>query len=168
MTDPVQSIRVASALVERFGVLARTPQHNFYAGSVEQTELRIGEAQQIYPEIWRHLGDAYAALVARGVKVPRFEELRAGDHAHVGVTDVDVVTYDTRAVSKTATFNWDGHQRAVAACQVLMAAMPEVDWATLAMQDRQMEATSLRSPARTWIVIAVVAAVGAALLYAMR
>ena len=162
MTDPVQSIGIAKTLADRFATLSRVTHSGMALNSVEAMELRIGEAQQIYPEIWRHLEDAYAALVARGITVPRFDDLRHGDHARVGVLDVDAQMYDGRATYKAATFNFEGHTRAVAACQALMAAMPEVDWARLAMQDQQLETTSLRS--RSWIWVAIVAAVAVAAL----
>jgi hypothetical protein len=167
VADPVQSIGIAKSLAERFATLSSVAHSGVVVNNVAEMELRIGEAQQIYPEIWRHLEEAYAALVARGITVPRFDELRSGDHARVGVLDVEADMYDGRATWKAARFNIDGHRRAVAACHMLMTAMPEVDWAKLAAQDRVLEATSVRSP--SWIGVAIVAAILAiAALYALR
>lgn len=148
--DPaVRSIRVAKALTDRFAELVRGPR-TFDAGfggtSLSALELRIGEAQQLYPEIWGHLDDARTVLAGRGVDLGAFEQIRATEpRGSIGVTRVDVESYSTTLTSqalgwadeqiKTANFNVAGLQRAIAAAQALMAAMPEVDWAGLARDE---------------------------------
>src|SRR3954454_13712429 len=85
MTDPVQSIRVADALAQRFRALLQSG-----AATASELELAIGESQQIYPEIWRHLDEARTVLAARGVDVSAYDYLRQHEQGHLGVTGVDV------------------------------------------------------------------------------
>jgi hypothetical protein len=157
--DAIRSIRVASTILDRFrDLLAKRSM------SMDELELKIGESQQIYPEIWRHLGDARNVLAARGVDVAAFDDLRRGELVELGVTDVEVtrevdytallaLRYRERAV-KTATFNVAGYQRARQACQVLMATMPEVDWAALARaEDREIAAAGSLQTSK-WLGIA--------------
>jgi hypothetical protein len=166
MSDPVRSIRVACNLAERFKALVRM------GGSVADLELRIGEAQQIYPEIWRHLDEARAALVAQGRAVVAFDALRTRELVALGVTDVDSRTEINAAALivgrlqittvKSATFNVAGYSRAVAACNALQNAMPEVDFAALARAEDQeiAKAGSLRSGTyigmAKWVAVAAV------------
>jgi hypothetical protein len=169
MIDPVQSIRIASNLAERFRALLRGPT----IGPAGDFELRIGEAQQTYPEIWRHLDDAYGVLKERGADVSRFEELRRGELTHLGVTDIDSrteINYMALMVGrlrvttvKTATFNAAGYARAVAACKGLMAAMPEVDWEALAKAEDQEIRAAGSLQAGVWIGIAKWVAIAAVL-----
>ncbi len=167
VTDPVRSIRVAYNLAERFKALVRM------GGSVADLELRIGEAQQIYPEIWRHLDEARAALLAQGRDVAAFDELRHKELVALGVTDVDSrteINYAALMVGrlqytqvKSATFNVTGYSRAVAACKALQGVMPEVDFAALARAEDQeiAKAGSLRSG--TYVGMAKWAAIAAVL-----
>jgi hypothetical protein len=163
MIDPVQSIRIAANLAERFKALVKPP--NALTGStVAELELRIGEAQQTYPEIWRHLDDAHKELVVRGVDVSAFDELRRGELATLGVTDIDSrteINYIALMAGrlrytqvKTATFNVAGYQRAVAACKALMSAMPEVDWVALAKAEDQEIRAAGSLQTGVWIGIA--------------
>jgi hypothetical protein len=161
VTDPVQSIRVAGALADRFRDILTGPR--FLNETVSEFEVRIGEAQQIYPEIWRHLDEARAALVAAGVDTSAFDDLRRGELAQLGVTDIDSSTAIdfislfagqlNYAQVKTAAFNVKGYKRAVAACNALMAAMPEVDWAGLARKDAQEIAAAGSLHANKWLGI---------------
>jgi len=137
--DPaVRSIRIASTLNERFGKILRTP----LLPGESDLELRIGEAQQIYPEIWGHLDEARATLAGRGVSTTTFDTTRALEpKGSIGVTRVDVSAYSTSLTTaalgirdtqlKTAEFNLDGHRRATMAVKALMDALPEVDWKAL-------------------------------------
>src|SRR5690349_16682091 len=133
---PVRSLRVANALTERVAVLATT-------STLHPTplDLRIGEAQSLYPEIWRHLDDARDVLHANGRDVSRYAALGA---AHVDI--------------KTAKYNVDGLRAAADARRALEAALPEVDWAALAMREANVvsDAGSLHSPkpALRWLAIA--------------
>jgi hypothetical protein len=174
--DPVQSIRVAANLAERFGVLMTLGSRN-----VAELELKIGEAQQLYPEIWRHLDDARTALAERGRDVSAFDDLRRGELAQLGVTDTESTTSLDYAglimgqlgtvQFKSATFNAAGYRRALAACRALMGAMPEIDWKAVAEEEeREMRAAgSLHSAKWTGIakviVIAAVLASGAYFAY---
>ncbi len=140
-TDPaVRSVRIASALHDRFRVVmsARTTQ----AGGMAELELRIGEAQQIYPEIWSHLDEARATLAGRGIDTSAYDAVRAAEpKGSLGVTRVDVEGYATTFTGellgvhdeqvKSAQFNLEGYRRASQAIQALMAAQPEIDWRAL-------------------------------------
>jgi hypothetical protein len=167
--DPVQSIRVANNLAERFGALI-TPG----SMTVAELELKIGEAQQLYPEIWRHLDDARTALAARGTDVSTFDHMRRDELAHLGVTNID--SYTTldygglmmgrlgTAQVKTATFNVAGYRRALEACRALMTAMPEVDWKAVAHEEeREMRAAGSLQTAK-WTGTAKLIVMAAAVL----
>lgn len=150
MADPVQSIRVASALLGRFPGLMKQ------AGSTEsEMELAIGEANQLYPEIWRHMDEAREAI-AGDHDVSKYDALRRTVLAGLGITDIGFaeVNWTTKYGAvvhtthrKVASFDYDGYQRAQQACKALMAAMPHVDWSELARQDVRAiaEAGSLQS-----------------------
>ncbi len=135
--DPVQSIRVATNLAERFGALLADR-----SMPVSELELRIGEAQQLYPEIWRHLDEARTALAEQGRDVAEYDHMRRDELAQLGVTDIEsYTTVDYAALIggalrtkqvKTATFNVAGYRRALEACNALMRVMPEIDWRALA------------------------------------
>ena len=142
--DPaVRSIRIATTLNERFGAILRGAQES---QSVAEFELKIGEAQQIYPEIWRHLDEARAALDQRGVAVPRYDQVRAterpGQQAVDNIESAQGVNPLALAFGgavhvefKTATFNQEGHVKARTACDALMLAMPAVDWRALVREE---------------------------------
>ena len=169
-TDPVQSVRIAMTLTRRFGALLGTGSAN-----TDTLELAIGEAQQLYPEIWRHLDEARAALVARGRDVAAYDDVRRDELGHLGVTDVVGVTQVDYAAliggrlrvvnnAKGAVFNADGHYRATAACRALATAMPEVDWKALARaEDAQIAAVGSLHTGK-WRGLAKAAALVAALV----
>lgn len=150
MTDAaVQSIRIAKTLTDRFLVLMNPGITQLDTASLE---LRIGEAQQIYPEIWSHLDGARGVLAGRGVDCSAFDAVRAEEpKGSIGVSRVEVEQYSTTTARaligyqdgqiKTAEFNLEGYRRAARALQALMRAMPEVDWAA---HDRA-EAADLRA-----------------------
>lgn len=176
--DPVvRSIRIASALNHRFGAILReaaVPQ------KVSEFELKIGEAQQIFPEIWRHLDEARAAMGQRGIVVQEYDALRATqgpgqlavdniEHSE-GINPLALafgrIQYSER---KTASFNHEGHRKATEACSLLMRAMPEVDWRALAdEEDREIAAIGSLSAAK-WrpIVVACVLGLIALVVYSL-
>ncbi|MEO7095224.1 MAG: hypothetical protein ABI175_18330 [Polyangiales bacterium] len=137
-TDPaIRSVRIAATLNERFGTIMRAPVTQ--AGGMGELELRIGEAQQIYPEIWTHMDEARATLAARGVDTSAYDKVRATEpKGSLGVSRVEVEGYSTSLTTgvlgihdeqvKTAQFNIEGFRRANQAVQALMKAMHEVDW----------------------------------------
>jgi precorrin-6B methylase 1 len=165
----IRSIRIATTLISRYRVLASSQ-----PASSAEFELLIGEAQQIYPEIWRHLDDARKALLADGRDISGFDGYRRSELVELGVTDVDVhqsVDYLSLAMgryrqttTKTATFNIGGAQRAFAGARALMAAMPEVDWAGLARAEDQQIAEFGSLQAAKWLGIVKWAALVAGLI----
>jgi hypothetical protein len=155
----VRSILVASALVDRLAELMR-PRHTdgvlaALAGSKsaiatlagsdaaeDALALRIGEAQQISPEVWRHLDDARAELVRRGVEVAGYDELRSLQTAALLATsNIDVqrkLDYYGLAFgqfrtiqAKSVTWDTGNLTSAIAACELLKRALPDVDWAEI-------------------------------------
>ncbi|HEX7940639.1 MAG TPA: hypothetical protein VF488_02490 [Gemmatimonadaceae bacterium] len=124
--DPVvRSIRIATTLNERFGAILKEAASY---QKVAEFELKIGEAQQIYPEIWRHLDEARAALGQRGIVVQPYDALRATERP--GQLAVDNIEHsegiNPLAIAfgqlqyfetKTATFNHEGHAKARSNCQ---------------------------------------------------
>jgi hypothetical protein len=166
--DPVvRSIRIASTLNERFGAILREAASD---QKVAEFELRIGEAQQIYPEIWRHLDEARAVLGQRGIVVQPYDALRGTERP--GQLAVDNIEHSEGInplalafgqlpyfETKTATFNHEGHAKARQACDALMRAMPEVDWpAVVREEEAEIAAMGSLSSAK-WRSVAVVAAV---------
>ncbi len=140
-SDPaVRSVRIAATLNERFAALMRAPVTQ--TGGMGELELRIGEAQQMYPEIWNHLDEARATLAGRGVSTAAYDKVRATEpKGSIGVSRVEVEGYATTLSGhmlglhdeqvKSAYFNLEGHRRANEAVKALMAAQPEVDWRAL-------------------------------------
>src|SRR2546423_12020998 len=139
----VRSVRVATVLNERFGAILRETES---VQNVAEFELKIGEAQQIYPEIWRHLDEARAEIARRGHTVDHYDALRAterpGQLAVDNIESAESISPLALAMGriqymhvKTASFNREGHAKAREACKALMQAMPDVDWAGLARQE---------------------------------
>ncbi|MEO8702984.1 MAG: hypothetical protein ABI867_23260 [Kofleriaceae bacterium] len=165
---PVQSIRIASTLADRFGVLLGTGD-----SSTEQLELAIGEAQQIYPEIWNHLEDARTELIALGRDVTHYDAARREVRTMLGVTNIDSdLRFDVAdfalggfgiTQTKVARFNVRGYQIARAAVRALMMAMPEIDWNAIARAEARGIAAVGTLHGSKWLGIAkglgVVAAV---------
>ncbi len=147
--DPgVRSVRVAVALCERFTELTKGPttvrsakQRGALVGVAgDQTGLsmRIGEAQQIYPEIWQHLDAARKVFAERGVDVGAFDRIREAEGAGLGA-DVGMEQhsygYGSHGVDqqvKSAGFNLQGLGRARQAIKALMDATPDIDWKAIA------------------------------------
>ena len=144
-TDPVRAIRMAAALNQRYGALLRQRTGD----SLDALELKIGESQQIYPEIWRYMDEARDALAQRGIVVESYDQIRATEEpGQLAVTDVEVEEgFDTVGLlvggrpayyaKKTATFNVGGYRKAEVAVRELKSAMPEVDWAGLERAEQQ-------------------------------
>jgi hypothetical protein len=157
MDPAVRLIRVSNAVVQQ---LARLARETTTLTDLNTVELRIGEAQQLYPELWRHLDEARALLAERGRDVSRFDVVRAAEGQVLigavaerreyrvvqdaiideilkqeGTTLEDVVVAEVlRGVTidiKAARFNVEGFRRAAAATHTLAAALPEVDWHAL-------------------------------------
>jgi hypothetical protein len=148
MVEPVQAVGVATALVRRYVALSQT---------TEQTdvELVIGEARQIYPEMWRHLDEARIALGERGTDCTAYDQLRRHELQSMGV-DVNITVneyytkYGTKiyeSYTKSASFDIEGAHRAFAAAKILKQLMPEVDWAARAREEERViqEAGSLKA-----------------------
>ncbi len=146
--DPaVRSVRVALALCERFEELLKGPttvraakQRGALvgvAGDQEGLSMRIGEAQQIYPEIWQHLDEAREVFAKRGIDTSMFDGIRQQEGQALGA-NVDIqhsYGYGSHGVDqqmKTAGFNRQGLARARRACQALMDATPDIQWAAIA------------------------------------
>jgi len=140
--DPaVRSIRIATTLNERFRDLMHA-RHSPGDGTAE-LELRIGEAQQIYPEIWNHLDDARKVIAERGGDTAVYDQIKAAQGpARLGVTRVEVEDHFSQfgldhVQTKEAHFNLEGFRSAHKACAALMATMPEVDWKAIERAENQ-------------------------------
>lgn len=146
MTPPdpvVRSIRIATTLNERFRDLMH--QRSSPGDGTAELELRIGEAQQIYPEIWNHLDDARKVIAERGGDTATYDTIKASQGpARLGVTRVEVEDHHSIGLggydhvqTKEAHFNLEGFRSAHKACAALMAAMPEVDWKAVERAENQ-------------------------------
>ncbi|MDQ3335687.1 MAG: hypothetical protein M4D80_11010 [Myxococcota bacterium] len=175
--DPVvRSIRIASTLNDRFGAIVRGANEH---QTVAEFELKIGEAQQIYPEIWRHLDEARAALGARSIDVAEYDALRATErpgqqavdnieHAE-GINPLALAFGGALHVEmKTAEFNREGHAKARAACNALMEAMPEVDWRGLARAEEAEIAAVGSLDSAKWRRLLLVGAIVLAVIVALQ
>jgi hypothetical protein len=166
-------VRVAVALCERFAELLEGPttvtarKGNFVAsaqagllgqaiglvgvsGNETELSLRIGEAQQLYPEIWRHLDDARAGFAAQGIDVARYDALRAAEGTALGA-NVEVShreDYRGQKNVKEARFNVAGLARANEASKALMQATPMVDWESIARAEADDPAAAAFGRAR--------------------
>ncbi|HUS30100.1 MAG TPA: hypothetical protein VMZ53_16450 [Kofleriaceae bacterium] len=148
--DPaVRSVRVAAALCDRFAELLKGPTivtaHKGRGaligikGNEDDLSLRLGEAQQIYPEIWSHLDEARKAFGARGVALPAFDALRETERQFGGTgagvdmkfTQYGDPTYGMQETVKKANFNQAGLARARSAIQAITLATPDIDWASI-------------------------------------
>ncbi|HUS29816.1 MAG TPA: hypothetical protein VMZ53_15030 [Kofleriaceae bacterium] len=155
---------MATALARRYRAIAEADSHS-------ELEVTIGEARQIYPEMWRHLDEARIALGERGVDCTAYDNLRRQELGTIGVdvgmtVGVEFYTYGLKVgeiYKKTASFDADGAHRAIAAIAILRQLMPEVDWAARARAEDQLirEVGSLKSS--TWIGLAKLAGAAAAI-----
>lgn len=175
--DPaVRSIRIATTLNERFGAILREANAH---QTVAEFELKIGEAQQIYPEIWRHLDEARAALQTRGIQVGRYDALRATEQpGQQAVDDIEhseginplAIAFGTLQYveTKTATFNAEGHAKAREACTALMQAMPDIDWRALERAEEAEIAAMGSLASSKWRNLVVIGAIVLAVIIALR
>jgi hypothetical protein len=150
LTAPTRSIQIARTLMDRYAELVRQGDGGLLGlgtRNVDNMELIIGEASQIYPEIWSNLDAAYAALQKRGVDVPQYPALRGSGSNGSGILGVDVRSVGlgyNRSVEKTAAFDAAGNARARQASDVLRRAMPTVDWTDLDQKDAALMAEAAR------------------------
>ncbi|HSD88710.1 MAG TPA: hypothetical protein VLB44_14375, partial [Kofleriaceae bacterium] len=187
--DPgVRSVRVAVALCDRFAELLKGPStvsaHKQegallgVSGNQDALSLRIGEAQQIYPEIWGHLDDARTAFAGRGIDVGDYDVLRAAE-GNLGLGAAVDVKYTTEGFGqhavhhqvKAANFNQAGLHRARLAYQALMRATPLIDWAAIAAaeaNDPAAAAFGRSTRMKRWLSLGVLAlVVGSPFLYVL-
>ena len=165
--DAIRSIRIAATLNEQYGRLLEKKHY----GAPEHLELAIGEAQQIYPEIWSHLDTARAALVRNGIAVDAYDRLRTTESGlavnEVTVNDQSPALLLGGRVNKSVTFNGQGHHNAIEADRVLRTALPHVDWIGLDRADAaEIEAAGSIRPA-AWkraLVTGIALAIGAVLV----
>jgi len=180
--DPaVRSVRIAVALSERFVEILHGPSQAVsfkkhgaligVAGNQEALSMRIGEAQQIYPEIWRHLDEARAAFASRGVDVSEYDRIRAVEGPALGAAvdterkSVGTGQHGYDQFIKSANFNRVGYERVRGACAALMRATPDVPWAEIARTeaaDPNIAAFTRATRRKRWIRLALLAAVIAA------
>ena len=177
--DPaVRSVRVAVALSDRFAELLEGPQTVSsrkqsgalvgFSGDQTGLSLRIGEAQQLYPEIWQHLDEARTAFAARGIDVGAYDAIRAEEGNGLGAA-VDIVEarhgFGTHAVDeqvKSANFNRAGLARAKQAVDALMKATPEIDWAGIARaeaEDPDVVAFGRSARVKRWVSLGLLVVV---------
>ncbi len=165
-TDPaVRSIMIADTLLDRLAELIK-PRSSVVASllapelSADDLDLRLGEAQQITPEIWRHLDTARDAMAARGLRVEGYDEIRTlRDPSMLATTDIQVerkldklglLVGELRIVTSKSV-RWDARtiMTALAALEILRVNMPDVDWAALERaQDAEIAAAGSLKTAR--------------------
>lgn len=173
MDPAVQCLQVASTIAERFRTLASMGAAS-NGTDIAAAELRIGEANQIYPEIWQQLDRARALLVARGTDVANYDAFRAAEpQGAPGVTRVAAsAATSTHYAHKSGTFNMEGYARATGAITALKTAMPGVDWFGMDQQDAALVAAAGplgASKTGLWIgLLVAAAAIGAGAYFLTR
>jgi len=171
----VRAVRVVVALTERFGELTRKT-----FGAPDAMSLVIGEAEQIYPEIWSQLDLARKAFAEMGCDTKEFDTIRAYEpRGSLGILDMRLVVrrdrlgFDNDHQYREVVWNHDGHTRAVQAAGALMRAAPDVDWALIAKAEdeaqRNIEKEFGSISSKAWIpVVVIVVAILAAIVFVMR
>jgi hypothetical protein len=161
-TDPaVRSIMIAETLLDRLAELIKPRRSTALKGLLapelasDDLDLRLGEAQQITPEIWRHLDTARDAMAARGLRVAGYDEIRTiRDPSMLAATDIHVerkldtlglLLGDLRIVTSKSV-KWDARtiMTAIAGVGILKVNLPDVDWAALE-RERDAEIASVGS-----------------------
>jgi len=174
--DAIRSIRIASTLVDRFGEILGVQRYR----SRDDLELALGEAEQLYPEIWANIDHARAALARQGIATAPDPASAAERGFAVNRVDVDdgALGSAMRGVSsaKTAYLNADGHARARASLGALRAALPDVDWAALDRAEaKEIASVGSLGPSRSrrvafaviWLALAAVLVVAVIMLKAL-
>ena len=169
-TDPVRSIRMAAALNQRFGALLRTDTGE----NVDEMELKIGEMNQLYPEIWRYMDEARVALVQRGADVRHYDQIRATEQpGKLGTDSIEVeehinplglIAGPIFVQTKTVAFNAEGYRKACAAVDSLKSALPDVDWVGLDRAEQAEIAAAGSLTASNWKQLGIQIGVVGALL----
>jgi hypothetical protein len=146
----VQAIRIAVTLTEQL-----RQRMAGYDATIDEAQLRIGEAQALVPELWRNLDEARAGLTARGIDTSAFDAIRAAQPAAMlAAANPEIVERPGApmagpdlvsgvvpgAIHEVSGWDTSLAQRAARACEALMTALPEVDWAALAARDKAIEA----------------------------
>lgn len=164
----VGSVGIARALVDRFDELVRGPSAGarlgaglaaavYRDGESPEKELRVGEAQQIYPEIWSNLDAARHALSNLNVDCPEFDRIRKRQKQLVGVL------MDSRGREAVYRgFNIEGAKDARDAIRGLESVTP-VDWTAIKAADAAL-ADSAMSLGKKNRVVAIVGLLLAAAL----
>ncbi len=141
----IRHVGIARTVLDRFEELARGPSTAQQIGSVlgrigtddfdrdPGRQLRIGEASQIFPEVWTNLDAAARALDALAEPCSAYAHLRAGQDAYPlafrpGSTELDL----------------QSAHAARAAIQAIEAATPAIDWAGIARADAALAADAYR------------------------
>lgn len=182
-SDPVvRSIQIAEALLGRLAEILR-PTRNI-AGllapelAADALDLKLGEAQQITPELWRHLDEARNALEKRGnANLQTYDDLRKltvpGDQAvaHIEVKrklDLLGLVQGELKIVKSKSVTWDSRNlvTAILAIATLQGQMPEVDWKELERQ-QNAEIAAAGSLRQDRMRAVKKAAIGVALLAAL-
>ncbi len=171
LTPAVRSIRIATTLIEQFAELLG--RRSFL--DAEDIGPLLGEARQLYPEIWSHLDDARTVLAERGINIVHYDTLRAteppGSPGVLEVTEAKdkVGVYLGGGVLKSARLNGQGHQTARQACAALKAVLSWIDWEGLdRADDAEIEAMgTLGLPLRKKLLFGGIALAGTVALAAL-
>jgi len=170
----VNQILVADDLIGRYVAAARSLSH-----AIEPEDV-VARANEYYPHIWDSLAQARDMLAVQGRDMTDFDAIRAaagGDEHSGGLIDredpeVDIAASVLRlglVMTQASTYSLNTRGVAIAArgLEALRAALPEVDWDTLAREQEQAGRMLGGSPVK-WIVLGLVLLALIVLVYYLR
>ena len=141
----IRHVGIARTVLDRFEELARGPSTAEQLGTAlgrigaqsydrdADEQLRVGEASQIFPEVWINLDAAGRTLAAlgepcSGIPAPNADNRLAFRVGHAGVDG----------------FNLESARAARAAIRAIEAATPAIDWAGIVAADAAFAADAYR------------------------
>lgn len=159
------AIMVAKQLVELFVASTDRLLRLATPGESEEVSSLIGQADQIYSSLWAQLDQAsyYIADLQRDTTEYRILRAELGGGTGQGILDVSCRIerrgrYDV--VISTVVTNRVGLQQAAAACRMLAALLPEVDWASRIKKQAAAPMIDLRPGTNRLVWGTIIALVG--------
>lgn len=167
------AIMMAKQLVELFVESTDRLLKLIAGGLGEEVSSLVGQANQIYSSLWTQLDQASYCIADLQRDTTEYRTLRASPSARAGQGILDFSCrveqrgrYDV--LIATVVTNSVGLQQAAAACRMLAALLPEVDWATQIKKQAALPMIDLRRRSKHMFWGAIIALVGALAYVVLR